>query len=121
MIHGGPEHELWVVDYLNTLPFFQSLAGEMYFSPGKSVAARTSMFDVLLADQLAGLTNLESAFVGDREDPELPNVRFFFNRRSESREIDVPLRRGEVLIAIQTWARNLDLKIMGPTYMELYS
>jgi hypothetical protein len=121
MIHGGPEHELWVVDYLNTLPFFQSLAGEMYFSPGKSVAARTSLFDVLLADQLAGLTNLESAFVGDREDPELPNVRFFFNRRSESREIDVPLRRGEVLIAIQTWARNLDLKIMGPTYMELYS
>ena len=68
------------------------------------------MFDVLLADQLTGLTNLKSAFIGDREDPELPNVRFFFNRRSESREIDVPLRRGEVLIAIQTWARTFDPK-----------
>jgi hypothetical protein len=119
MIHGGPEHELWVVDYLNTLPFFQSLVGEMYFSPGKSVAARTSMFDVLLADQLRGLTNLESAFIGDREDPELPNVKFYFSRRSESREIDVPLRRGEVLIAIQTWARTFDPKMREGQYRAM--
>lgn len=79
-------------------------------------AARISMFDVLLADQLAGVTNLESAFVGDRENPKLPNVRFFFNRRCESRKIDVPLRRGEVLIAIQTWARNFDRKMSEGQY-----
>lgn len=119
MIHGGPHHDIWVVDYTNTLPFFQSLAGELRFSPGKSVAARTSMFDILLADRLVGLTNVEPTFVGDREDPELPNVRFFFNRRSESREIDVVLRRGEVLIAIQTWARDLDLKISEGQYRAM--
>ena len=119
MIHGGPDHDVWVVDFTNTLPFFQSLAGELRFSPGKSVAARTSMFDVLLADRLVSLTNLEPTFVGDRQDPELPNVRFFFNRRSESREIDVVLRRGEILIAIQTWARNLDLKISEGQYRAM--
>lgn len=52
----------------------------------------------------------------NRENPKLPNVRFFFNRRSESRKIDVPLRRGEVLIAIQTWARNFDRKMSEGQY-----
>ena len=49
MIHGSPEHDVWVVDYVNTLPFFQSLAGEMRFSRAKQAFARTSVFDVLLA------------------------------------------------------------------------
>jgi hypothetical protein len=111
MIHGGPEHELWVVDYVNTLPFFQSLAGEMRFSRAKHAFARTSMFDVLLAERLEQIPGIEPAFVGDRETRDLPNVKFYFDGGSENREIDVPLRRGEVLIAVQTWARNLDLRM----------
>jgi len=127
MIHGGPDHDLWVVDYLNTLPFFQGLAGQMRFLPNKSFAkfggnddsARTSVFDVLLAEVLERVPGMEPAFVGDREDPDLPNVRFFFNGRSESREIDVPLRRGEVLVAVQTWAREVDLRISEGHYRAM--
>jgi hypothetical protein len=116
MIHGEPDHDLWVVDYLNTLPFFQGLASQLRFSPSKSVAkargsdafARTSMFDALLAEVLKRVPGIEPAFVDDREDLSLPNAKFYFNGRSESREIDVPLRRGEVLVAVQTWARDVD-------------
>jgi hypothetical protein len=111
MIHGGPDHDLWVVDYVNTLPFFQSLAGEMRVSRAKHAFARTSMFDVLLAESLEQIPGIEPAFVGDREARDLPNVKFYFDGGSENREIDVPLRRGEVLIAVQTWARNLDLRM----------
>ena len=111
MIHGGPEHELWVVDYLNTLPFFQSLAGQMQFSRTKHAFARTSMFEALLAEDIGRVPGIEPVFVGNREESDLPNAKFYFNGHSESREIDVPLRRGRVLIAVQTWARNLDLRI----------
>lgn len=111
MIHGGPDHDLWVVDYVNTLPFFQSLAREMRFSRAKHAFARTSMFDVLLAESLEQIPGIEPAFVGDREAHDLPNVKFYFDGDSENREIDVSLRRGRVLIAVQTWARNLDLRV----------
>ena len=111
MIHGGPDHDLWMVDYTNTLPFFQSLAGQMNFSRPKHASARTSMFDALLAEVMGRVPGIESALVGDRVDLDLPNVEFSFNDGRESREIDVPLRRGRVLIAVQTWARNLDLRI----------
>ncbi len=111
MIHGGPEHELWVVDYLNTLPFFQSLAGQMRFSRTKHAFARTSMFDALLAEVMGRVPGIEPVFVDNREEPDLPNAKFYFNGGSENREIDVPLRRGCVLIAVQTWARNLDPRI----------
>lgn len=111
MIHGGPDHDLWVVDYVNTLPFFQSLAGEMRFSRAKHAFARTSMFDVLLAEGLEQILGIEPAFVDAREARDLPNVKFYFDGGSENREIDVPLRRGEILIAVQTWARNLDLRM----------
>lgn len=66
------------------------------------------MFDALLAEVLKRLPRVEPAFVDDREDLSLPNAKFYFNGRSESREIDVPLRRGEVLVAVQTWARDVD-------------
>ena len=116
MIHGGPEHELWVVDYLNTLPFFQSLAGQMQFSRPKHAFARTSMFDALLAEVMGRVSGIEPVFLDDREEPDLPNAKFYFNGGSETREIDVPLRRGRVLIAVQTWARNLDLRISEGHY-----
>ena len=119
MIHGGPEHELWLVDYVNTLPFLQSLAGEVYFAPGRSVAARTSTFDRLLAESLERVDGIEAAFVADRPDPELPNIEFRFDGRSQTREIDVPLRRGRVLIAVQTWARDLDPGLSGGDYRAM--
>ena len=111
MIHGGPDHDIWVVDYTNTLPFFQSLAGEMNFLRPKHAFARTSMFDTLLAEVMQRVPGIEPVFVGNREEPDLPNAKFYFNSGNENREIDVPLRRGRVLIAVQTWARNLDLRI----------
>lgn len=119
MIHGGPEHELWLVDYVNTLPFLQSLAGEVYFTPGRSVAARTSTFDRLLAESLERVDGIEAAFVADRPDPNLPNVEFRFDGGSQTREIDVPLRRGRVLVAVQTWARNLDLRLSEGEYRAM--
>jgi hypothetical protein len=111
MIHGGPDHDLWVVDYVNTLPFFQSLAGQVRFSRSKHAFARTSMLDALLAERLERIQEIEAAFVDNREEPDLPNAKFYFDGGSENREIDVPLRRGTVLIAIQTWARNLNLRV----------
>ncbi|MDP9477614.1 MAG: hypothetical protein M3R38_18340 [Actinomycetota bacterium] len=116
MIHGGPDHDLWVVDYLNTLPFFQGLAGQMNFLPAKQAFARTSMFDALLAEAMEHVPGIEPVFVDDREEPDLPNVKFYFDGGSKNREIDVPLRRGRVLIAVQTWARNLDLRISEGHY-----
>lgn len=116
-----------MVDYLNTLPFFQGLAGELRFSPSKSVAqaggsdhfARTSMFDTLLVERLIRIQGIEPVFVEDREEPVLPNVRFFFNDRSKSREIDVPLRLGSVLVAVQTWAREVDPRISEGHYRAM--
>lgn len=119
MIHGRPEHELWLVDYVNTLPFLQSLAGEVYFAPGKSVAARTSTFDLLLAERLERLDGVEAAFVPDGPDSNLPNIEFYFDGRSQTREIDVPLRRGRVLVAVQTWARDLDPGLSGGDYRAM--
>ena len=119
MIHGGPEHESWLVDYVNTLPFLQSLAGEVYFAPGRSVAARTSTFDALPAESLERVAGIEAAFVPNRPDPNLPNVEFHFDDRSQTREIDVPLRRGRVLVAIQTWARDLDPGLSGGDFRAM--
>lgn len=116
MIHGGQEDELWVVDYTNTLPFFQSLAGQMNFTRSKHASARTSMFDALLAETMERVPGIEPAFVDDRENSDLPNAKFYFNDGSEGREIDVPVRCGRVLIAVQTWARNLDLRISDGDY-----
>ena len=119
MIHSGPEHVFWLVDYVNTLPCLQSLAGEVYFAPGKSVAARTSAFDRLLAESLERVDGIEAAFVADRPDPSLPNVGFRFDGRSQTREIDIPLRRGQVLIAVQTWARDLDPMLSKGEYRAM--
>ena len=119
MIHGGPEHDLWVVDYVNTLPFFQSLAGEMRFSRAKHAFARTSVFDVLLAEAMERVPGIEPAFVSDREDRDLPNAKFYFDGGGENREIDVLLRRGRVLIAVQTWARNLDPRLSEGEYRAM--
>jgi hypothetical protein len=45
---------------------------------------------------------VEEAFCEHREQPGLPNAKFYFDDGAQDREIDVPLRFGEVLLAVQT-------------------
>lgn len=133
MIHGGPEQELWIVDFVNTLPFYQGLAKQLRFSPSKKTTGtgqsesyeRTSVFDVALAEMLASVPGVEAAFVEvDKEDgiekeyPELPNVTFRLGG-GKNREIDVPLRHGSVLVAVQTWAREVDPQIDEGDYRTM--
>lgn len=124
MIHGHEGHELWIVDYLRTIPFLQGLVGELTFSgsnettgSGQSDAyERTSAFDARLAEVLGEVPGVGVAFADKREDTGLPNAKFYFNGGAEHREIDVPVCVGEVLIAVQTWAREVDLKIFVGDY-----
>ncbi len=119
MIHGEADHDLWIVDYLNTLPFFQGLASQLQFSQSKDTTksgtsdafARTSVFDAGLAEAAGRVPGIEFAFVRDREEPGLPNAKFYFDGGGANREVDVPLRLGRVLIAVQTWAREVDPRI----------
>jgi hypothetical protein len=119
MIHGSHSHDLWVVDYLMTQPFFQGLVSELQISESKSTTGRnqsdalvrTSMFDARLAEVVGRIPGGGFAFPQKREDPDLPNVKFYFDGGSQNREIDVPVRVGEVLVAVQTWAREVDLRI----------
>jgi hypothetical protein len=55
-----------------------------------------------------GVARLLARSLGDREDPTLPNAKFYFDGRGKNREIDVPLCRGRVLVAVQTWASEVD-------------
>jgi hypothetical protein len=109
MIHGTSRHDYWIVDYLMTLPFIRGVVNEIEFSgspkPSDYDAAflRTSVFDAHLAKELTSVPGYEAAFIMHRENPDLPNVTFSFNGGAENREIDVPVRRGEVLLAVQTW------------------
>ncbi|MDP9438498.1 MAG: hypothetical protein M3P49_07115 [Actinomycetota bacterium] len=133
MIHGGLEHELWIVDFVNTLPFYQSLAKQLRFSPSNKTTAtgqsesyeRTSVFDVGLAETLTSVPGVEAAFPEideeegiEKETPELPNVTFRLEG-GENREIDVPLRYGAVLVAVQTWARKVDPRIDEGDYRTI--
>lgn len=119
MIHGESYHDLWIVDYFMTPVFFHGLLNELEFSKSKSTTGlpdsdaftRTSIFDAHLADVLGDLPWVEEVFPENKVQPDLPNVKFYFNRGAEHREIDVPLRLGEVLVAVQTWAPEVDLRI----------
>lgn len=133
MIHGSKEQELWTVDFVNTIPFYQSLAGQLRFSPSKKTTGsgrsesydRTSVFDARVAEMLTSVSGIEPAFEGlkqedniEKEDPELPNITFRLPG-GDSREIDVPLRYGSVLVAVQTWAREVDPRIDEGAYKQL--
>ncbi|MGF1472945.1 MAG: hypothetical protein ACFB50_14550 [Rubrobacteraceae bacterium] len=133
MIHGSREQELWIVDFVNTIPFYQSLAGQLQFSPSKKTTGsgrsesydRTSVFDARVAQMMTAIPGIEPAFEGveqeddiEKEDPELPNITFRLPG-GDSREIDVPLRRGSVLVAVQTWAREVDPRIDEGVYRQL--
>jgi hypothetical protein len=57
---------------------------------------------VHLAEMLCQVPGVEEAFCEHREQPGLPNAKFYFDDGAQDREIDVPLRFGEVLLAVQT-------------------
>ena len=133
MIHGGPEQELWLVDLANTLPFYEGLARQLQFSPSKKTTGtgrsesydRTSVFDARVAEMLASVPGVEAAFdnVGgedgiEKEDPDLPNVTFRLSGGG-NREVDVPLRLGAVLVAVQTWVREVDPRIAEGHYRTM--
>lgn len=133
MIHGSKEQELWIVDFVNTPAFYQSLAGQLRFDPSKKTTGsgrsesydRTSVFDVRVAEMMTTIVGIEPAFEEveqkdniEKEDPELPNITFRLPG-GDSREIDMPLRLGSVLIAVQTWAREVDLRIDEGAYRQL--
>lgn len=118
MVHGIEEHDYWVVDYLMTIPFIQGVVNELEFSRSDSTTpsndsdtfVRTSVFDAHLARQLTGIPGYEEVFSAHRTNSDLPNATFTFNEGAESREIDVPLRLGEVLVAVQTWTRKVNAR-----------
>lgn len=128
MIHGHGGHELWIVDYFRTIPFLQGLVGELRFSGSKKTTTgsgqsdayeRTSAFDARLAEVLAEVPGVAFAFLDRREHANLPNAQFYFDGGAEPREIDVPVRVGEVLIAVQTWAREVDLRILSGNHRAM--
>lgn len=119
MIHGESNHDLWIVDYLMVPAFFQGLVNELEFSRSKSTtglpdsdaSTRTSIFDARLAEALWALPKIEEVFPENRVQPDAPNVKFYFDGGAQDREIDVPVRFGEVLVAVQTWATEVDPRI----------
>lgn len=118
MIHGTDQHEYWIVDYLATVPFIRGVVNEIEFSHSDSTTPsdhddafeRTSVFDAHLAKELTDVPGYTAALTAHRGDPTLPNASFSFNGGAEHREIDVPLRRGEVLVAVQTWTPTVNEK-----------
>ncbi len=121
IIHGTEEHEYWLVDYLMTVPFIRGVVNEIAFSESKKTTSsgnddafvRTSVFDAHLAKELTSIPGYEETFTAHRTDPELPNVTFFFDGGASSREIDVTVQLGEVLIAVQTWTPTVNEKVMA--------
>lgn len=119
MIHGEDGHDLWIVDYFSALPFFQGLVDGLEFSPSKKTTGlrdsdafvRTSIFDLHVAGMLGAVPGVEKALVAHRDPdaPWLPNAHFSFG--GENREIDVPMRVGEVLLTVQTWTPEADPRV----------
>lgn len=126
MIYGEDSHDLWVIDYFRTIPFIQGIMSQLRFSRSKNTTGsqqsdayeRTSVFDHHVAEILDKVPHVAPAFVEHRETTSLPNARFFFDGGVD-REIDVPVRIGEVLVAVQTWAREVDFRIFAGDYNAL--
>jgi hypothetical protein len=53
-----------------------------------------------------------------RPDPALPNIEVPLSR-GNLQEVDVPLRVGDVLVAVQTWARDVDERIEEGDHVAL--
>lgn len=130
LLHGEHHEETWVVDFLSVLPFTQRLVDLMEISersqstgaPQHDAYVRTSAFDRGLADFLGGTASpagWEPAFPDLRADPGLPNVTVPLSKSGAERELDLVLRRGNVLVAVETWAREADKAIEDGDYGAL--
>lgn len=120
LIHGEARHETWVVDFASTMPVLQRLAdlvgvSDRGFNTGSrdhDADVRTSAFDRQLAEHLREGRGVRGASFPDRlakKGP--PNILFRFGDGSGEQEIDVPVRKGSVLVAVQTWASEVDKRI----------
>ena len=127
LMHGEPDHDVWVVDFVNTIPFVQRVYDMLLISSaGRTTGAvdhdahvRTSILDQKLADFLGNAPHAELAFLHLRPDRGLPNVKVPLSVRGEEQEIDVPVRIGRVLVAVQTWATAVDHRIAAGEYEPL--
>ena len=129
MFHGEDTHELWIVDYFNTLPFFQGLVDRLEFANNKKTTGlrdhdadvRTSIFDAHMVRMLGAIEGVEETLTGYRKNLYLPNATFYFEkgRKKQDQEIDVPMRFGEVLLAVQTWATEIEAGIEAGNYKAM--
>ena len=122
LVHGEGRHDVWLVDYASSWGFLQRLADlveitEKTKSTGSrdhDADVRTSSFDVQLAEYLGRSRGVKPASFPDRlKQAGLPNIVFRTGGNSgrEVAEIDVPMRVGCVLVAVQTWARDVDKRM----------
>lgn len=130
LIHGERRHDVWIVDFASTWGFLQRLADlvevtERTRTTGSSdhdADVRTSTFDLQLAGHLGQGRGVKAASFPDRlKQAGLPNIVFRVGGNSgrEVAEIDVPVRVGSVLVAVQTWARDVDKRIEAGDYEAL--
>jgi hypothetical protein len=130
LIHGEVHHDVWIVDFASTWAFLQRLADlvevtertRTMSSPDHDADVRTSTFDVQLAEHLSRARGVKPASFPDRlKQTGLPNIVFRTGGSSgrEVAEIDVPVRVGSVLVAVQTWARDVDKRMEGGDYGAL--
>ena len=128
LIHGEARHETWVVDFASTMPVLQRIAdlvevSDRGFNTGSrdhDADVRTSAFDRRLAEHLREGRGVRGASFPDRlAEKGPPNILFEFGDGSGEQEIDVPVRKGSVLVAVQTRASEVDKKIESGNYGAL--
>lgn len=130
LIHGEERHDVWIVDYASTWGLLQRLADLVEVtersrttdSSDHDADVRTSNFDLQLAERLSRTRGVKPASFPDKlKHAGLPNIVFRAggNSGQEVAEIDVPVRVGSVLVAVQTWARDVDKRMEGGDYGAL--
>jgi len=128
LVVGEDHHEVWLVDFARTVPFVQMLVDHLGVSEKTMTAAgfahdadaRTAEFDrELAAYLLAGVPGARPALADRRRKKGMPNVELPLSGRGDKQEVDVPLRIGRVLVAVQTWARDADKGIEGGDHEAL--
>ena len=131
LIHGEERHDVWLVDFASTWGFLQRLGDlvevtEKTKSTGSKdhdADVRTSTFDLQLAELLGHSRGVKPASFPDKlKQAGLPNIVFRTGGNSgrEVAEIDVPVRVGCVLVAIQTWARDVDKRMEAGDHGALH-
>jgi hypothetical protein len=119
MVLGSEKDDLWLVDFAASIPFIQSLVDRLEVSESAETTKgghhdayeRTSLFDLALWKSVEWIKGVKAALPNLRPDPELPNVEVPLSGSGKQQELDVPLRVGEVLVAVQTWARDVDKRM----------